>query len=145
MIIRNLIDSDKNEVIDMMRVFYQSDAVLSNGSEDIFKSNVNACVNDNPYLEGFVFEHEGGKIIGYAMIAKSFSTEFGKRCIWIEDIYIKPEFRSMGIGTIFFEKLFSTYHDVVFRLEAEADNSQAIGLYKKSGFDIIPYLELIKK
>ena len=145
MIIRNLVDSDKNEVIDMMRVFYQSDAVLSNGSEEIFESNVNACVNDSPYLEGFVFEHEDGEIIGYAMIAKSFSTEFGKRCIWIEDIYIKPEFRSMGIGTIFFEKLFSTYHDVIFRLEAEEDNFQAIGLYKKSGFDVIPYLELIKR
>ena len=83
-IIRNMTDADRTPVIDMMRVFYASPAVHTNGSEEIFKSDVENCINDSPYLEGYVFE-SGGNIIGYAMLAKSFSTEFGKPCIWIQE------------------------------------------------------------
>ena len=60
------------------------------GSEEIFENDVENCINENPYLEGYVFE-ENGVLLGYAMVAKSFSTEFGKPCMWIEDIYLKPE------------------------------------------------------
>lgn len=135
---------DKDAVIDMMRVFYRSEAVLTNGSEEIFENDVNACIHDNPYAEGFVFENDHNELVGYAMLAKSFSTEFGKQCIWIEDIYIRPEFRAMGIGKSFFEKLFSLYPDAAFRLEVEKENKKAVHVYQKCGFEEIPYMEMIK-
>lgn len=134
---------DKDEVYKMMEVFYASDAVYTNGSKDIFISDITNCINDNPYLEGYVFK-EDNVIKGYAMLAKSFSTEFGKPCIWIEDIYIKEEYRKSGIGNMFFEYIFDKYKDVIFRLEAEKENNIALSLYKKCGFDILPYLELKK-
>lgn len=142
--IKNLTPENKIEVIDMMRIFYASDAVLSNGSDEIFEHDVDACTSDNPYIEGYVFE-ENQEIVGYAMLAKSFSTEFGKQCIWIEDIYIKPQFHHMGMGKAFFEMLFSTYQDVIFRLEAEEDNHNAVALYEKCGFEVLPYMEMVKK
>ena len=37
---------------------------------------------------------------GYGMAAKSFSTEYGRQCIWLEDIYIKAEYRGLGIGSL---------------------------------------------
>ena len=46
-----MIQDDKSIIIDMMRVFYASPAVLSNGSEEIFEADVENCVNDSPYLE----------------------------------------------------------------------------------------------
>lgn len=79
-IIRNMTLEDQESVIEMMRVFYASPAVLSNGSEDIFLNDIENCVNENPYVEGFIFE-DSKDIQGYAMVAKSFSTEFGKPCI----------------------------------------------------------------
>lgn len=84
--IRKMVRDDKKTIIDMMRVFYASPAVLSNGSEEIFEADVENCVNESPYLEGFVFE-ENEEILGYGMIAKSFprsleSLAFGwKICI----------------------------------------------------------------
>ena len=141
--IRKMIQDDKSTIIDMMRVFYASPAVLSNGSEEIFEADVENCVNDSPYLEGFVFE-ENGEVQGYGMIAKSFSTEFGKPCIWVEDLYLKPEYRGLGIGTKFFEYLEQTYTDCIFRLEVEEENERAIRVYKKNGFDILPYMEMKK-
>ena len=78
------------------------------------------------------------------MIAKSFSTEFGKPCIWIEDIYLKEAYRGLGIGKQFFDFLFRKYPDHLFRLEAEAENTRAIRLYEKCGFSVLPYLEMKK-
>ena len=126
--IRKMIQDDKSTIIGMMRVFYASPAVLSNGSEEIFEADVENCVNDSPYLEGFVFE-ENGEILGYGMIAKSFSTEFGKPCIWVEDLYLEPEYRGQGIGSKFFEYLEQNYTDCIFRLEVEEENTICIVLF----------------
>ena len=141
--IRKMEKQDRACVIEMMRVFYSSDAVSTNGSDEIFTNDFDNCVNDCPYLEGYVFEKDG-EVLGYGMLAKSFSTEFGKPCIWIEDIYIKPEFRHGGIGTAFLQFVEKSYPDALLRLEAEPDNEKAINAYKKCGFDALPYLELKK-
>lgn len=132
------------EVLAMMRIFYASPAVLSNGSEEIFRNDVENCVNDSPYLEGYVFT-DGEEICGYSMLAKSFSTEFGKPCIWIEDLYLKPEQRGTGIGSRFFAFLEEKYPDVIFRLEVEEENERAIHVYRKNGFDVLPYMEMKKE
>lgn len=141
--IRKMNVEDKHIVIEMMKVFYTSPAVLSNGSEKIFENDVENCINDSPYLEGYVFENFE-EIQGYAMIAKSFSTEFGKPCIWIEDLYIKEEYRRMGIGSEFFEYIQEKYLNCIFRLEVEEENEKAIRVYKKCGFEVLPYMEMKK-
>lgn len=141
--IREMKKEDTQAVIEMMQVFYASAAVETNGSAEIFANDVANCVGDSPYLEGYVFE-EGDKLQGYAMIAKSFSTEFGKPCIWIEDIYIKEPYRGKGIGSAFFQMLEQTYTAVVFRLEVEKENAAAVHTYQKNGFQFLSYDEMIK-
>ena len=55
-IIRPMTPKDKNSVLEMMRVFYTSPAVFTNGSDDIFRNDIENCINDCPYLEGYIFE-----------------------------------------------------------------------------------------
>ena len=141
--IRPMTKEDKDCVLGMMRVFYASPAVLSNGSEEIFNSDIDNCVGECPFVEGYIFEGEQG-VQGYAMVAKSFSTEFGKPCIWIEDLYIKPEYRGLGIGSSFFTFIEKKYPDVLFRLEVEEENERAIKIYEKNGFEVLPYMEMKK-
>ncbi len=76
------------------------------------------------------------------MVAKSFSTEFGKRCIWIEDLYIEKEHRGRGLGKAFFDFITSKYAGALFRLEVEKENERAVALYEKCGFEILPYMEM---
>lgn len=45
-----------------------------------------------------------GKIIGIAVFYMTFSTWRGK-CLYLEDFYVKPEYRKMGVG----QKLFDAY------------------------------------
>ena len=141
--IRPMESLDKTAVLEMMRVFYASEAVLTGGSEEIFEADFSHCVNNSPYLEGYIFQ-SNEMILGYGMIAKSFSTEFGKPCIWIEDIYLKEQYRNAGLGTAFLKYVEQKYPGCIFRLEAEAENARAIHVYKKCGFDVLPYLELKK-
>ena len=141
--IRTMTEADKDAVLEMMRVFYASPAVLSNGSEEIFLADIENCVNDNPYLEGYIIE-DGGRLQGYGMVAKSFSTEFGKSCIWIEDLYIKDAFRGQGIGKVFLGFVADKYPDCLLRLEVEEENARALRLYQKCGFEILPYTEMKK-
>ena len=78
------------------------------------------------------------------MVAKSFSTEFGKPCIWIEDIYLREECRGLGIGSQFLQFVESKYPHAAFRLEVEAENETALRLYQKMGFGELPYMEMKK-
>ena len=141
--IRGMEEKDRSRVLEMMRVFYASPAVLSNGSQEIFEADINACLGDSPYLEGYIFEN-AEEIQGYAMVAKSFSTEFGKPCIWIEDLYVKNEYRGLGIGSHFLGYIESKYPDSIFRLEVEEENDRAVRVYRKCGYEEIPYMEMKK-
>lgn len=141
--IRMMKPEDKPQVLAMMRDFYRSDAVWTNGSEEIFEADIDNCVGDSPYLEGYIFE-EANQIQGYAMIAKSFSTEFGKPCIWIEDLYLQEEARNQGLAQGFFDFITEKYQGSLFRLEVEEENRRAIHVYKKCGFTRLPYVEMKK-
>ena len=72
------------------------------------------------------------------------STEFGKSCIWIEDLYIKEEYRNQRIGSLFLHYIESKYFNSLLRLEVEEENEHAVHVYKKCGFEVLPYMEMKK-
>ena len=133
---------DEKFVIDLMREFFNSPATITNASEKIFAANVKHCLDDSICAEGFVFV-DGAKIIGYAVTAKSYATEFGGECIWLEDIFIKEKYRGRGVGSKFIRHVKKIYPDKILRLESEADNVPALKIYKQFGFKELPYLELV--
>ena len=141
--ILSMTNAHREDVLSMMRIFYASPAVATNGSEEIFQADIDACISGNPYAEGFVFLQDG-VLAGYGMIAKSFSTEYGVPCIWIEDIYIQPEYRNRGIGSQFFAFLEESFPGHLLRLEVESDNLPAVHTYRKNGFTEMPYMEMKK-
>ena len=142
-IIRTITEAGREAVVALMREFYATPYVSTNGSDEIFYADVDACIAGSLYVEGYVFESDG-EICGFAMLAKSFSTEFGKRCIWREDVYIKNGFRGRGFGSRFIEQVSRTYPNAILRLDVEEENERAIGVYKKAGFDFLPYQEMKK-
>lgn len=142
--LRPMEESDRTEVISMMRDFYSSEAILSNGSEEVFRSDVSECLSDSPYASGYVFLRDDGSICGYSMLAHSFSTEFGRPAIWIEDLYLEEDARGNGLADKLFGFIKEEYPDHVHRLEVEEFNFRAIRSYKKNGFTTLPYTEMIR-
>jgi len=146
LIIRKIEQKDIDEVFTMMKVFYASPAVICKADDEILMRDIKSCTGENPYIEGFVFVF-ARQTAGYAMTAKSFSTEAGGITLWVEDLYIKPEFRQKGIGTKFF-KFIEDYYAGKYarlRLEVEAENRKAINVYQKCGYHELPYIQMIKE
>jgi GNAT superfamily N-acetyltransferase len=54
-----------------------------------------------PYAEAFFTELDG-ITAGFAVVFHNFSTFVGKQGLYIEDIFVKPEFRGKGIGKALF-------------------------------------------
>ena len=143
--IRQMGREDAKTVFEMMRDFYASEALLIHPNAEVLSRTLNDCLEGGPYLEGFVFDVEG-VLAGYGMIAKSYSTEAGGKCIWIEDIFVLPEHRGKGIGSAFLDFVAKNYaHEAVrLRLEAEPENARAMQVYKKAGFEVLGYTQMIK-
>ena len=135
--------NDRSEVLQMMHAFYSSPAVFTNGSDKIFATDFELCISNNPLLEGYIIELDC-TICGYTMVAQSFSTEFGKVCYWLEDLYLKPDFRGKKIIPQFIEYIKSQKENAILKLEVEQENSHALHVYKKQGFQECPYCEMIK-
>lgn len=53
--IRSMEEKDRACVIEMMREFYTSSAVWSNGSEEIFHTDVDTCVGGVPVFRRVCF------------------------------------------------------------------------------------------
>lgn len=144
--IRILKQSDFDCVLSMMRLFYASDALLIHPEESVLRRTLTDAIGDCPYVEAFGFEEEG-TLVGYGMVAMSYSTEAGGMCAWIEDIYIEPRFRGMGIGSGFLDFVWERYRNRVarIRLEAEPENARAMAVYRKAGFEILGYTQLVRE
>lgn len=77
-----------------------------------------------------------GQIVGQALFFKNFSTFLGKPGIYLEDLYVKPEMRGKGIGTMLLDKIISIAKERNYgRVEwSVLDwNEPAIDFYKKIG------------
>lgn len=143
--IRPMHPKDKPEVFQMMRTFYDSPAVEHTAPDTTLEKDIDDCLSDLPYLEGFVMERSG-QLIGYVMTAISYTTEYGGICIWIEDLYLKPEYRHNGIAREFFAYIEEYYPNAVrFKLEVEPENEFAVQCYEKYGYRKSPYFLMTKE
>lgn len=143
--IRPMRETDRAGVLAMMKTFYDSPAVYTNGSEKTFNADFDACLDPaDPFLSGYMIE-SGEEQAGYCMIARSFSTEFGKHCVWMEDIYLKPTRRGQGIVGLLLDRIREDCPGCMLRLETEPDNENAVTAYYRYGFSDLPYSEMILK
>ena len=142
--IRKITPADRQIYVAMATDFYSSDAVCHAVDKKHFDLTFDELMRSDTYAEGYIFESDGA-VSGYALLAKTFSQEAGGIVIWIEEIYIKPEFRGMGQGKEFLKSIISRLgHGITrVRLEASACNSRAVKLYRSLGFTDLEYGQLI--
>ena len=90
-------------------------------------------------------EHDGDTA-GYGLISKTYSQEAGGYVYWLEELYILERFRSKGLGAEFIKYLEATKEPGVtrLRLEVEEENTRAIALYKKLGYQTLNYIQMVK-
>jgi GNAT superfamily N-acetyltransferase len=90
---------------------------------------------EDHFVEVFLAEYEG-KLAGQALFFKNFSTFLGKPGIYLEDLYVKPEYRGKGIGKALLMKIIALAKERDYgRVEwCVLDwNKPAIDFYKSIG------------
>lgn len=94
---------------------------------------------DEKFVEVLVAEYDT-QIIAYAIFFKNYSTFLGKPGIYLEDLYVKPEFRNAGVGKALLTKIFSIAKERNYgRVEwSVLDwNEPAINFYKKLDAELL--------
>ena len=142
--IRSLTSKDREIYVSLATEFYNTNAVIKPIPPENFEKTFDEMMQSDRYAEGFLFALSD-TIAGYALIAKTFSQEAGGLVIWIEEIYVRPKFRSQGLGKEFFEFLYKERPAIRYRLETEHDNERANKLYKSLGFVDFPYEQMVRE
>ncbi len=142
--IRDMTPEDENSVMEMVKEFYQSDAVDHKVDPSVLRETFQNAASENKMIRGLVLE-EDAVMAGYAYLTFYFASEIGGINLMIEEIFLKKEYRGKGYGRAFFEWVFREYPDVKrYRLEVTKANEGAAALYRKVGFQFLDYRQMIK-
>lgn len=143
MLLKKFTKEDKNEYFELAELFYHSDAVLHPVPHSHLENTFNEIIASSPYLDACKIIYED-KIAGFALFAITYSQEAGGKVLWLEELYIKEEFRNKGIGKEFFKEIFENLPSDFkrIRLEVEEENVGAVRFYKRLGFDWLDYKQM---
>ena len=96
-----------------------------------------AALIAEPRLGRIFVAESGGRIVGVAAMSWSFSLEHGGRAAWLDELYVVPEQRGSGIGTMLLEAARATARAggaLAMDLEVEAGHERVSSLYERHGF-----------
>ena len=141
--IRKITPADREIYIEMARAFYHSEAVLHPVPDAHYARAFDEMMRSEDYLLGLIFEQDA-KPAGYALLCKTWSQEAGGSAVWIDEIYVLPEFQGRGLGRAFFAELEAIAPAARYRLEIEPDNTRAEALYRRMGFEVLPYRQMVR-
>ena len=139
MVIRKIEARDMEVYLAMAKDFYASPAVLENIPKENIMRSFLEFTGGTPFGDAFIFE-ENGEIVGYGVLAYTYSQEAGGKVVWLEEIYIRPEARGRGLGSEFIDFVLENIPAKRYRLETEPENEDAARLYIRKGFELFEYV-----
>ena len=128
--IREIKSDDKIDFIKMCMDFYNTDGVDHSIPVSNMEKTFNLLMEGLDFAKAYVCE-KNNKTVGYILLALTYSNEAGGMVVWLDEIYVKPEFRSQGIGSELIDFVIDKYKDNAarFRLEITESNMGAKKLY----------------
>tara|TARA_B100000886_G_C20219006_1_gene405660 strand:- start:9 stop:479 length:471 start_codon:yes stop_codon:yes gene_type:complete len=103
----NKIRPSTREDIDLIIEFIKKLAKYEKMQDKVFleKRNLEKYLfGDKPFAEVLVIEHDS-LAVGFALFFHNFSTFEGRPGLYLEDLFILPEFRGNGLGKLTLQKL----------------------------------------
>ncbi len=96
-----------------------------------------ALFGERPAAEAVIAEREGeGEPVGFALFFHNFSTWTGRRGLYLEDLYVTPAARGVGVGTALLRHLAGMAIDrdcARFEWSVLDWNADAIAFYRAMG------------
>jgi ribosomal protein S18 acetylase RimI-like enzyme len=126
--------SDADAVLDMMRGLYEHERI--DFDEPTARAALAQLLADDSCGVAHLILF-GAEVAGYLVVTFGFSLEFGGRDAFIDELFVKDEFRGRGSGKAalrFAEEVCRARGVRALHLEVERANEDAQGLYRRAGF-----------
>jgi GNAT superfamily N-acetyltransferase len=96
-VIRSATPADLPAILRLVRELAEYERGLHEvrATEDLLGA---ALFADHPAVFCDVVEHDGAGVVGFALWFVNFSTWLGRHGIYLEDLFVQPEFRRNGYG-----------------------------------------------
>jgi GNAT superfamily N-acetyltransferase len=95
--VRAAVAADLDEIVALVHELAayerEPDAVVLDRDE--FARNL---FGEDAVARALIAETEDGKVAGFAIWFRTFSTWLGRSGIWLEDLFVRPEYRRFGLG-----------------------------------------------
>jgi GNAT superfamily N-acetyltransferase len=127
---------DLENLLPLVREFHEFEALQI--TEDVRKSSLTALLV-NEQLGRIWLIYCDQQLVGYIALCLGYSIEFTGKDAFIDEFYIRPEFRGQGLGkqTLEFIKVAAKDLDIkAIHLEVARTNTNAHKLYTHSNFQV---------
>ncbi len=144
--LRFMTAEDREPLLQMMDEFYHTPGVLHQIPTNHFEKTFQQIIDGDPFINAYIIQFER-KTAGYCLLSHTYSNEAGGFTVWIEEIYISPDFRGHKLADKALREIFALYGDTAerYRLEVTADNKTAKKIYHRLGFKSLDYQQMIKE
>ena len=105
-----------------------------------------ALAGDQPRVECLVAEHEG-HVVAYAMYFHNFSSFLSRRGLYLEDLYVSPAARRLGIASALLRKLAAIAVErqcARFEWTVLDWNQSEIDFYENIGATVLPEWRIVR-
>lgn len=139
LIIRSAKSADVADIFKLIQALaeYENLSHQVTGSPEALEKHL---FGETPYAEAIIAEWEE-KTVGFALFFPNYSTFLTKPGLYIEDIFVLPNYRLRGIGKAMLTHI---AHLAAMRDAGRLEwsvldwNTPAIGFYQKMGADVLP-------
>jgi putative acetyltransferase len=124
-------DSENRDFIELVKLL-DEDLAIVDGKDHAFYSQFNKIDN----IRYVIVAYEDEKAVGCGAIK-----EYGQDTMEVKRMFVSPDNRNKGIATKILKELEKWACELSYRkciLETGKRQHEAIGLYKKSGYKLIP-------
>lgn len=148
--LRVAVPEDVPSIIDMIRelaVFEKLEDQMVATEADLHENLFGRSGGPEALVAEVESNAESRKLVGYAIFFENFSTFLCKRGLYLEDLYVRPDYRKQGIGKAFLTKLAQAATDRGSgRLEwCVLDwNQNAIDVYESIGGKVLPDWRIVR-
>jgi ribosomal protein S18 acetylase RimI-like enzyme len=125
---------DTEELVELMREFYAAEHLAF--EEGAARGALRQILSEGRF--GIVhLIRVGAETAGYLVLTFGFSLEFHGRDAFVDELYLRENFRGRGIGKASIEFAAAVCRAegiAALHLEVERENTRAQGLYRRAGF-----------
>ena len=93
--IRDIREEDREIFFKMEKEFYGGEACIHTVPQEHFEATLQECLRSREHARVLMLEDESG-VVGYLLLAFTFSNEAGGLTVWLEELYFMENARGKG-------------------------------------------------